>query len=41
MKELEALRLLSADLLRLSDEQVLAAIKQGVLMEVEDEKNRP
>ncbi len=40
-KELEALRLLAADLLRLSDEQVLAAIRQGVLMEVEHEKNRP
>ena len=39
-KELEALRLLAADLLRLSDEQVLAAIRQGVLVEVDDEKNR-
>ena len=40
-KELEALRLLAADLLRLSDEQVLAAIRQGVLVEVDDEKNKP
>ena len=39
-KELEALRLLAADLLRLSDEQVLTAIRQGILMEVEDEKNK-
>ena len=39
-KELEALRLLAEDLLRLSDEQVLAAIRQGVLVEVDDEKNR-
>ena len=39
-KELEALRLLAADLLRLSDEQVLAAMRQGVLVEVDDEKNR-
>jgi hypothetical protein len=39
-KELEALRLLAADLLRLSDEQVLAAIRQGVLVEVDDEKNK-
>lgn len=39
-KELEALRLLSSDLLRLSDEQVLAAMKRGFLVEVYDEKNK-
>lgn len=40
-KELEALRLLAADLLRLSDEQVHVATRQGVLVEVHDEKNKP
>jgi hypothetical protein len=39
-KELEALRLLAADLLRFSDEQVLAAMKRGFLVEVYDGKNR-
>lgn len=39
-KELEALRLLAADLLRFSDEQVLAAMKRGFLVEVYDEKNK-
>lgn len=39
-KELEALRLLASDLLRLSDEQVLAAMKRGFLVEVYDEKNK-
>lgn len=40
-KELEALRLLAADLLRLSDEQVHVATRQGVLVEVHDKKNKP
>jgi hypothetical protein len=35
--ELEALRFLSADLLRLSDKQVNEAIRHGALVEVKDE----
>ena len=38
-KELEALRLLAADLLQLSNKQVSDAIKRGSLVEVHDEKD--
>ena len=39
-QELEALRLLAADLLRISDRQVLEAIRHGTLVEVHDETEK-
>ena len=39
--ELEALRLLATDLLGLSDEQVIKAIRQGALVEVYHETDNP
>lgn len=39
--ELEALRLLAADLLRLSDEQMIEAIRHGALVEVNYETDNP
>ena len=37
VKELEALRALAADLLQLSDKQMIEAIRKGSLVEVDDE----
>jgi len=37
VKELEALRALAADLLHLSDKQMIEAIRKGSLVEVDDE----
>jgi hypothetical protein len=39
-KELDALKLLAGDLLRLSADQITKAISSGVLLEVKDEKSK-
>ena len=39
-KELDTLKLLAGDLLKLSAEQIAIAINSGVLLEVKDEKNK-